>query len=1567
MAQNNPVGGQQTSNQGCHGASTFLFTFYRNTSSATSAPSTSGFRYTNSTRRLTPGSGWSTGFTTPSSTQYTWVLLVRVTEFYSNCAGTAIRSSSVRTGCPYVVPRGQRGCQGTAGRCGTTITPRQFYRTVSNTLTPSQPSNRSFSSLSCANSYVPTSWSATRTNVRQGQRLAIVDAYILTSYSSTNVASYSIRFNCPYFIACPCDGTDGDDGTDGTDGRCGNYSLPRQFYRRITRGASVPSRPTFTTRTSLSCASAYVPSGWSTSRPSLSSNQELAIVDATINVAYNASNRATYSVSFRCPYVIRRGCDGPTGSPGRCGTTVSPRQFYRTVSRTLTPSQPSNRSFTTLSCANAYEPTSWSSTRTTVRQGQRLAIVDAYVITEYSSTNVASYSIRFNCPYFILCPCDGTDGTDGDDGDDGTDGCQGDRYIPYTLYRKTTATASAPSRPSTGSLTRNSANNYSISISGWSTCPPSLGATDRLYTLQAWGQVTYSSSGVDSAVGVCIGCVAEVPRGCRGSQGCPGTHGACSVSRRFYRAVTSGAAVPSQPTSRTFTSVQTGLLFSPSGWSFCTPDLTSSQELAVLDATLSVRYSTSNAATISIVYYCPYVIRRGCDGTDGDDGDDGCDGVRGSEQRQFTLYRAATTKPTKPSTATFTRQSANTYTLTISNWSATPPSLTSTQKLYYVNAWGTVNYNSAGTDSAGSYCIGDVVEVPRGCKGDAGDSGCRGGRYVVYDFYRAATSLPSTPTGTFTRTASETYTPAITGWSRTPPTPTSSQNLYFVQAWGYIQYDASGTDSSGGLCVGCPVLIPAGLPGTQVREIEYYARSATSPSTAGLGFNTSGTFTQTAAARAIWKSCVSDTTGTATLWTVRVVGYLNCTTSGYTASHCIYGPFQTGSQGCQGDPGVHGTDVFTQTFYQAKSGLAPNAPSATYHGRDAATKFTNVGDWATTPPASLGATENLYVTTGSGYTCYSSQNTPSYSACFSTPYLVPRGPCGMPGDTGSCGSQVYIDRRYTRSAATPSITGITFDSTATFSYPSHWVSTLAGTTGTANAWSITVVGTLNYSGSTITPSHCVYGPEPVGSQGAAGDRGVHGTDTQNDLFYRRSATRPTAPTAPSSNTTGWIRTPPTDWFATECAASASMSTGSLYVVWATHTRCYDCDGTSTYSTVYECPTQIPCGDTGSIGPMGIRGSTTEFEVIYTRSATTPSLTGIGFDPATYPTTRFFYPTTWKDTVAATSTLSNPTATLWQAQIVGTLTYDSDGNSTPSHCVFGPVRVGSAGAAGADGVGAYFDVFYRRSATEPPEGPSGAYTAMGPPSDWYRNVTQATDNAANATDPLYLMPANYSGTETCGCVTYDTPILIPSGAKGDPGTSSRTAFIYRRAASPPTVPSFCSSNTATGTWNGCTFIPPTTPDTWYRCDPGGTGNLYIIAAELRNNNTIEYGCLIAIPAQTGGGTSVPTCYPALSILPRELVFDADGNRLACDATLPPIPSTVRTRQHRIVFLWSDDVRNFAETDVTLRAFNTQNLSATLSWDSPRPCSGSIWSATVNLPSNSSGMVEVIVPHLSLIHI
>jgi len=1111
--------------------------------------------------------------------------------------------------------------------------------------------------------------------------------------------------------------------------------------------------------------------------------------------------------------------------------------------------------------------------------------------------------------------CRGLTGSRGPTGATGSMGLRAPTYYPFVFYTRATRT---PTRPTRGSFSFLRTSTASItSHSGWSLTPPtSVSDNQNIYSLQAWGVVHFNNVGNAVSSSLQIGCVTLVPRGCRGLTGARGSTG--SQGCQGCRGLTGS---------------------------------------------------------------------RGATGPTGGAGPRGC---CGTESVPFLFYRTLDRFPDYPSSGD-TSFNATTRRASVRNWStSSPSSVPSNQDLYVLSAWGIINYNAAGTASSGGLRLGCIYVVPRGCRGLTGPRGATGGtgsrgvqgpcgtKVEQFRLYARSATSPSTSGIGYNTSGDLTLTSSARNiWKLDRGDTQGSNTEWILDVYGYLNYSSTGTVTATH-CIfgpfqvgsqgcqglqGCRGLTGSTGPrgstgatgargpcGTNVEQFRLYTRRSSTPSTSGIGYNASGNLTLTSSARNIWTEDRSTLSGTQTEWILDVYGYLNYATDGtVTPTHCIYGPFQVGSQGCQGCDGVHGTDQFISVFYQAKSGLAPTAPpSARFNG----STISNTGSWSATAPTNYPLDQSLYVIYGYGVTSYSSTNVASYSVRWSCVFVIPRGCTGQRGAQGCGGTRVFQDVRYARSNATPSTSNISFNTSEVFSYPTQWKATLAETTGNETAWEVTVIGYINYTTGTAVASHCIFGPVQVGSQGVQGCRGIHGTSTGGDIFYRRSVTTPPKPNDPARSASGYTTTPPTGWFATPTAARAASTSGDLYYLFACCNRTYTPSGTSCYQTCYEEPIVIPRGCQGERGVRGYCGTCVVTIVLYRRSATIPPVTGV-----TYGAGGFTYPS-WHTSIPSGT---DPT---WTITVYGYTNYSS-GGTTYSHYIAGPTTVGAAGSPGSPGIhgtSSYAKTYYLAKSGAAPSAPIsatwngsvfagvGAWVETPPTLTTGQNLYVVTGyghttyNAANV--------ATYSTTWSC-------PYLVPRGCMGEDGDSSDVAWIYRRSASAPPKPVFDASDSTTGTWDQTTFVPPTD---WTTTIPAGSDTLFISAAVLKGDNSIDYGCVITIPSQTGSGstTSCPITYPDVLIDRTCLLLGNDGMRLPPNAVVPAPSGIVQNPTLGITFLWSEAVRGFTTGDVRLLNFSCTNAVATLTWPSNRPTQGTTWSATLNLPANTTGEVEISVP-------
>ena len=1406
-------------------------------------------------------------------------------------------------------------------------------------------------------------WSTRPTRPGSNEETYITFVNLVVGYSGACTSNRcgrasSISATTPVVIPRGCPGEQGCEGQRGTERRQFTFyrasssvitSRPSGRFSRLQLGFGSNTRYLF--HGSIS--------GWSQSVPSLASNEELYYVNAYGIVDYDTSGVPSIrssSLTVGCVIRVPRGCpgeDGEDGCDGQRGREQYAYVFYRKALSTATVNAPTSYSFTRVR-QDVFTPriTGWSQTAPSVSDNEDLYYINAWGYVLYDSDNTQrSGGLCIGPVIKIPRGCRGCEGEDGDDG------CRGSEQRQFVFYR---ASSSELTGRLTGSFTKNTRTGvFTPAIRNWSQTAPSVSDSQDLYYVNAWGTINYNRSGVSSSGGLCVGPIIKLRRGCSGEDGCDGQRGREQYAYVFYRKALSTATV-NAPTSYSFTRVRQDV-FTPriTGWSQTAPSVSDNEDLYYINAWGYVLYDSDNTQRSGGLCIGPVIkIPRGCRGCEGEDGD--C-GRRGSEQRQYTFYRKALSSVTltAPTSGTFTRNSSQNYTAAITNWSQTIPSVAANEELYYVNAWGIINYSSYldTSDSSGGLCIGTMVKLPRGA------CGRRGSEQRQYTFYKKArsTETVNAPTGgTFTRNSANNYTPAITshsGWSQTLPILSTGETLYYVNAWGIINYTIDGTDSSGGLCLGCMIKVQTGLQGTQgacgtkTQIFRKYARANNAPGElSGITYNTSGNLVLTPAADRIWKDALPS--GTLTPWYIDIVGYLNYSQTGtVSSSRCIFGPFEIGAQGCRGKCG---DSIVVKAYYQAKTGTAPTAPSsATFNG----TTFSNLESWALSPPSSIADNANLYVITAFGYTRYNDNNQVSYSVEFSCPYIVPRGCRGPEGDAADPPNQIFVLRIYTRSATEPDVSsGFTIAADGTFSYPSTWEEDFDDLSGNLKPYELTLVGTVSYPNNVATAVNppCKFGPLPVGSQGPIGLQGIHGSDTFTDVFYRRVTANDPAPSTPNPVTrTSIVRDAPTNWQSTFPAIDDAYD---IYYTIA-HTvvtyRCCDTSNIVSAVTNYSCAIPILRGCRGHTGRPGPCGTIVKVKIIYIRSATEPDIDTISYDPTSGSADAdgFIYPSGWATTI--------PTGTdaAWQVTVIGYANYSSDGTVTYSDEVYGPLVVGARGNPGPPGDGSFPRQFFRRAAlaSAPAKPADASYTSITPPTGWSSTIIDAT-TTQNSCLPLFLLYASFEGCEGAGCVKYADPVPIPPGAEGEDGVSSRIALVYQRSTTTLTAPTFDPGDSTTGTWDGTTFIPATN---WSLSEPSGTNQLYMMNAELRNDNTIVYGTIVPIPTGTGSGASVAEKAPDVRIDRTDRIYQSDGTTLIPANQVVCPPSIIQSPTLDITFLWTEIISGFQTCDVEVRTYSDDNKLVRLIWPSTRTTSGQSWNATLNFPRGSSGNAAITV--------
>ena len=374
------------------------------------------------------------------------------------------------------------------------------------------------------------------------------------------------------------------------------------------------------------------------------------------------------------------------------------------------------------------------------------------------------------------------------------------------------------------------------------------------------------------------------------------------------------------------------------------------------------------------------------------------------------------------------------------------------------------------------------------------------------------------------------------------------------------------------------------------------------------------------------------------------------------------------------------------------------------------------------------------------------------------------------------------------------------------------------------------------------------------------------------------------------------------------------------------------------------------------GPPGPCGTRVEIKVIYRRHATKPGISGINYNGGT-----FNFPTTWAEDA---STLTGTDA-LWELTIYGTTDYTS-GSPVYSHCIFGPIR---AGVPGAQGNSAYFRLYYTSADPTPTQPGDGSYVSIGPPLNWYatydlaKAVLDLARRHGNTTARIYILPASYTGTLTSGSVTYGAPFPIPEGEAGSQGQGVWFYMLYQRSATKPTAPTWDSDDSTTGTWDGRNYG---TPDDWFTSVPSGTDNLYMMPMKLYYPTlSVSYGEVIEIPAcvVSGGTTTGSGVGPDLVVDRYGRIFDAADNFIP-SGKIRPLSAVVQTTKTCIGFRWTEEVNQFATTDVHLKTYTDGLGCAYLTWPDSRSCQGQKWNAVLNLPPGQRGTVEISVPPLAV---
>ena len=1543
----------QTGPQGCRGlrAPRYVpFTFYlvRTTSlGAPSRPSRGSYSGSRNTASIT---GWTQ--TPPSSISDTQTLYSLQAWGITNYSSTgSLSSCSLCIGCVMQVPRGCQGCRGCAGTAGLRAPwyiPFTFYRvrTTSQGLPPYPSSGaRSFNFRNQTASI--TNWSLTPpTSFNDNQQLYAIQAWGIIYFNNLgNAVSGALNTGCIRLIARGPSGTDGTDGDDGCDGLRAPVYRPFVFYTKTT-SATAPRAisGTYSSRTPNTASITNPSSTWSLTPPTtVADNEYVWSVQAWGVTTFNTSgNVASASLSIGCVALHPRGCQGCDGDDGRNANCYVPFTFYLVRATSLgAPARPTSGSYS--ASRGTATITGWTSTPpTTISDTSSLYAVQAWGKTTYSATNVASTSLEIGCVYLIPRGCEGCQGCRG------CPGLRAPTYIPFTFYQRSTT---VPPRPTSGTYTGRGST--PASITNWSLTPPTtVSDSENIYSLQTWGVTTYTASGAVAARVLSIGCVSLVPKGCRGCAGEDGDDGQnanCYVPFTFYLVRASSLRAPDAPARGSYNA--TAGTASITGWTRTPPTtIADTNTLYALDTWGVVTYtSTGSIANCSLRIGCVRVVPRGAGGCQGCRG---CAGRRGSDVKTFRLYARDNDEPSVTGIG-YSTGGALTFTSSAGRiWKTTRGATSGTATEWYLDVTGYLNYAQDGTVSS-SACLFGPYQLC-GCPGAAGSDGARGTDVRTFRLYARSTSSPSTSGIGYNTSGSLTFTSSAGRiWKTTRGATSGTATEWYLDITGYRNYNAQGAVTSSSRCLFGPYQLlgckgDQGSCGTNVKVFRLYARNTTAPSTAGIGYNASGSLTLTSAAGRIWKEDRTQTTGMATEWLIDVYGFLNYSQTGtVTPAHCIFGPFEVGTRGCQGCPGAHGIDRKIIVFYLAKSGLPPTAPgSATYDG----TTISGVGSWRTTQPT-LGANENLYSVYGYGVTTYDSTNTASYSVEWSCVFTIPRGCQGQRGCAGDCGSRGYVDVRYRRASVKPSTSGISFNTSGVFSYPSGWVENLEDTTGDETAWEVTVYGYIFYTGSTPSrATHSIFGPVPVGSQGERGCVGIPGTSTTGDIFYIRSALAPAKPSDPAPSSSGFTTAPPSGWYTSPSDACAAVSDGCLYYMQTCFTRTWSSSTSCCYYTCYEEPIAPPAGPTGE---QGCCGTSLETIAVYRRhpqAQGVPPTTGVD-----YGSSGFSYPG-WSRTI--------PTGTdpAWQITIYGYTNYTST-TTTYTHYISGPVPLGargSAGAPGQHGTSVWAETYYI-AAPAAPSAPSSTTwngSSFSNVDTWTKSPPMPAEN-----QKLYVATAyGYTMYDTSNTASYSVqwscPYEVPSGCQGCEGVSSDVVWIYQRSASLPSAPVFNSGDPTTGTYDGTTFVPATG---WSTSNPVGTNDLYIVAATLKSDNTIKYGCLISIPSTTSGSTQgCPVTYPDVLIDRTARLLDMAGNRLAPNAAVPPSSGIVQSRTVEISFLWSEAVRGFTTGDVRLLNFNCDNAAATLTWPSPRPTQGTTWTATLNLPADTSGEVEISVP-------
>jgi hypothetical protein len=851
------------------------------------------------------------------------------------------------------------------------------------------------------------------------------------------------------------------------------------------------------------------------------------------------------------------------------------------------------------------------------------------------------------------------------------------------------------------------------------------------------------------------------------------------------------------------------------------------------------------------------------------------------------VYKRSASAPSTPSVDDGSYNFTTTTLTPPTGWSTTPPAQTSPSTGLYVSTGSFSISGPTGTDNTVTWTSPDLL-VTDGAIGPAGADGDDGTSVYVASVFKRNASAPSTPSvddGQYNFTTN-TLTPP-SGWSVTPPGPTSPITPLYVSTGSFSIIGQTGTDTtvtwtSPDLLVQDGATGPAGSDGSDGLSVfvgNVYKRSASTPSTPSVDDGQYNFTTQTLTPPTGWSVTPPAQTSPVTGLYVSTGPFSITGPTGTDTTVTWTSPdllVQDGADGAPGAPGSDGSDgddgisVFVGNVYK-RSASAPSTPSVDDGQYNFTTNtLTPPSTWSTTPPAQTSPVTGLYLSTGS-FSIVGQTGTDTTVTWTSPDLLVQDGATGAAGADGSDGQSVYVANVFKRSASapsTPSVDDGQYNFTSnTLTPPTGWSVSPPAQTSPVTALYVSS-GSFSIVGQTGTDTTVTWtAPDLLVQDGTAGAPGSDGDDGISVFVanvYKRNASAPSTPSVDDGqyNFTTNTLTPPTGWSVSPPSQTSPVtpiyvSSGSFSIVGQT--------GTDTTVTWTAPDLLVQDGATGPAGSDGSDGLSVYVGNVFKRSASAPSTPSVDDGQYNFTTQTLTPPTGWSTSPPAqTSPVTALYISTGSFSIIGqtgtdtTVTWTSpdllvqDGAAGPA---------GSDGADGDDGLSVHVANVYKRSASAPstPSADDGQYNfttnTLTPPTGWSVTPPAQTSPVTGlyvSTGPFSIV--GQTGTDTT--VTWTAPDLLvqdgaagPAGADGSDGLSVFVGTVFKRSASAPSTPSVDD-----GQYNFTTQTL-TAPTGWSTTPPAQTSpntGLYVSSGSF------------SIIGQTGTDTTVTWTSPDLLV-------------------------------------------------------------------------------------------------------